>query len=45
MLKCSDQFEVLATNKLNDAFDASPVLIGKELLLRGKDFLYCIAEQ
>ena len=38
VLKCSDQYEVLATNKLSDeCFDASPVLVGKELLLRGKE--------
>lgn len=44
VLKKSDKLEVLATNKLDDGFDASPALVGKELFLRGKENLYCIAE-
>ena len=35
--------EVLATNKLDDRFDASPAVVGQELFLRGKQHLYCIA--
>ena len=34
----------LASNKLDDAFSASPAAVGKELYLRGEKFLYCIAE-
>ena len=37
-----DTVEVLATNKLDDVFDASPVAVGKQLFLRGEKFLYCI---
>lgn len=37
--------KVLATNRLDDGFNASPALAGKELFLRGTEFLYCIAEQ
>lgn len=44
VLKKSDKVEVLATNKLGDKFDASPVAVGKELFLRGHENLYCIAE-
>lgn len=44
VLKRSDQLEVLATNRLDDQFDASPALSGKELFLRGHKTLYCIAE-
>jgi hypothetical protein len=44
VLKKSDKVEVLARNKLEDGFDASPALVGKELYLRGKEHLYCIAE-
>ncbi|HMJ91236.1 MAG TPA: PQQ-binding-like beta-propeller repeat protein [Candidatus Acidoferrum sp.] len=36
---------VLATNRLGDSFSASPALAGKELYLRGEQFLYCIAEE
>ena len=36
-------FELLATNKLDDRFDASPAVAGKELYLRGHERLYCIA--
>ena len=35
---------VLSVNTLQDNFDASPALAGKELYLRGQKFLYCIAE-
>jgi outer membrane protein assembly factor BamB len=41
VLKESDKVEVLATNRLDDHFDASPVVVGKQLFLRGKN-LYCI---
>jgi outer membrane protein assembly factor BamB len=43
VLKKGDEAEVLATNKLDDGFDASPAIAGKELFLRGKKSLYCIA--
>ncbi len=43
VLKKSDKVEVLATNKLNDRFDASPAIVGRELFLRGKQYLYCVA--
>ena len=45
VLKHSDQFEVLATNKLEEKFDASPAVVGKELFLRGHEYLYCLAEK
>jgi queuosine biosynthesis protein QueC len=44
VLKRADQFEVLATNKLEDSFDASPAIVGKQLFLRGHENLYCISE-
>ncbi len=43
VLKRSDKIEVLATNKLNDGFDASPAIVGNQLFLRGKGNFYCIA--
>ena len=45
VLKASDKLEVLATNKLDDKFDASPAAVGKDLFLRGREYLYCIAEK
>jgi len=45
VLKNADTFEVLATNKLDDGFDASLAVIGDELYLRGNKFLYCIAKK
>lgn len=37
--------EILALNKLEDRFSASPAAAGGELYLRGERFLYCIAEE
>jgi outer membrane protein assembly factor BamB len=45
VLKSSDKLEVLATNKLDEAFDASPALAGGDLILRGHEYLYCIGEK
>ena len=45
VIKHSNSFEVLATNVLDDGFDASPVVIGDEMYLKGETYLYCIAEQ
>lgn len=44
VIKNSATFEVLAVNTLDDGFDASPVVVGDELYLKGKKSLYCIAE-
>ncbi len=44
VIKHSEKFEALATNKLDERFDASPAIAGKELYLRGQEHLYCIAE-
>jgi outer membrane protein assembly factor BamB len=43
VLKNADTFEVLATNKLDDGFDATPAIVGDELYLRGNAHFYCIA--
>lgn len=42
VLKQGDRVEVLATNRLDDSFDASPAAVGKQLFLRGEKYLYCI---
>jgi outer membrane protein assembly factor BamB len=39
------QLEVLATNSLDDGFDASPAIVDKELYLRGKKYLYRISAE
>jgi outer membrane protein assembly factor BamB len=44
VLKAGDKPEVLATNRLGDPVDASPVAVGKQLFLRGEKYLYCIEE-
>lgn len=43
-MESGDKVDVLATNALDDRFDASPAAVGNELFLRGHDHLYCIAE-
>jgi outer membrane protein assembly factor BamB len=45
VLKRGDTVDVLARNKLGDRIDASPAVVGKELFLRGHQYLYCIAER
>ncbi|MFC1570048.1 PQQ-binding-like beta-propeller repeat protein [bacterium] len=44
VIKPGPVFEVLATNTLNDSFDASPAIVGNDLILRGIENLYCISE-
>lgn len=43
VLKDSAKLEVLATNELDEKFDCSPAVVGKQMFLRGKEHLYCIA--
>ena len=45
VIRHGDAFEVLATNKLDDDIDASPAIAGQQMFLRGKRFLYCLAEK
>lgn len=40
----SDSYKSLAINRLNDNIDSSPVVIGDTLYLKGKKFIYAIAE-
>jgi len=37
------RLQILAENQLDDVFDASPVIVGGELYLRGRRFLYAVA--
>ena len=43
VIKNASKYEALATNTLDDGFDASPAIVGSELYLRGRKYLYCIA--
>jgi outer membrane protein assembly factor BamB len=45
VLEQGDRLKVLAINRLEDAVDASPALAGRQLFLRGQNFLYCIQVQ
>ena len=42
VLKNSENFEVLAVNKLDDGIDCSPAIIGDEMYLKSKQYLYCL---
>jgi outer membrane protein assembly factor BamB len=44
VVKHGPAFEVIATNALDDHFDASPALVDKEIYLRGMKYLYCVAQ-
>ena len=44
VIKRGARFELLARNRLDDSFSASPAVVGNELYLRGERNLYCIAE-
>lgn len=44
VIAASDTYEEVATNELDDGFDASPIVIGDELYLRGRRSLYCICD-
>lgn len=42
VMKQGDRVELLGINALPDAIDASPVAVGRQLLLRGEKWLWCI---
>ena len=44
VIKAGPTFEVLATNVLDDAFDASPALVDNEIYMRGLKNLYAIGQ-
>ena len=44
VLESGPDLEILATNQLDDGFDASPAIAGKQLFLRGRQLLYCLEE-
>jgi outer membrane protein assembly factor BamB len=44
VLAAGPKLEILAENQLNDGFDASPVVVGGDLYLRGRRFLYALSK-
>ena len=44
VLEHDSEYKVLATNKLDDGFDATPAMAGDAIYLRGSKHLYCIAD-
>ncbi len=44
VIKDGPEFKVIAQNKLDDNFDASPAIVGNDLILRGYKSLYCISK-
>lgn len=42
VLRQGPKFEILARNRLDEGIDASPVIVGRQLYLRGSRHLYCI---
>jgi outer membrane protein assembly factor BamB len=45
VLKAGPTFDVVATNDLNDPGPASPAVAGERLILKGRDFLFCIGKK
>jgi outer membrane protein assembly factor BamB len=43
VIKPSEELEVLSINKLDDGFDCSPAFVDNKMYLKGKQYLYCIA--
>ena len=44
VIKPAKQLEIIATNKLDETIDASPAIVGKDLIIRTESSLYCISE-
>jgi len=45
VIRHGPEFEVLATNTLDDEFDATPAIVGNAIYLRGHQYLYRISRQ
>lgn len=44
VIRDDPRYEVVSSNVLDDRFDASPVMLGRDLYLRGHRHLYCLRE-
>jgi outer membrane protein assembly factor BamB len=45
VVKAGEEFEIIASNPLEDNFHASPVIVDNQLILRGFESLYCFEEE
>ena len=45
VIEAGSEFKILATNRLDDQFHASPALSGKQIILRGMRYLYCLEDR
>ena len=45
VIERGSEFKILARNRLDESFDASPALVGDQLFLRGRKHLYCISSR
>ena len=45
VVKAGSEFALIAKNTLDDTFEASPVVVGNDLFLRGSKYLYCISKK
>jgi outer membrane protein assembly factor BamB len=45
VLKNADKYEVVSINKLDDGLDCTPAIVDNEIILKGKQYMYCIAEK
>ena len=45
VIKHGDKLEVLATNTVGEAVDASPAIVGETMYIRGAEHLFCIDEE
>ncbi|MDC0936817.1 PQQ-binding-like beta-propeller repeat protein [Pirellulales bacterium] len=43
VVKRAAEFELLAKNRLDEAIDATPAIVGREMFIRGERHLYCIS--
>ncbi len=45
VIKDSDTFEIVSTNTLDEPIDASPIIVGNQLYIRGHNHLYCLSSE
>jgi len=45
VLSSGETPEPVAANYLEDSFSATPALVGKDLFLRGENYLYCLTKE
>lgn len=45
VIKDSETFEIVSTNTLDEPIDASPIVVGDQLFIRGHNHLYCISSE